>query len=78
MRKIQRTAPTYTNKTQLYRLVDALPSGPDWICKEITQIGDCVDANGNQLTESLDFPWSVLLEPEYVCRFDVYMLHQLD
>lgn len=52
--KIERAGPGFANKDRLYRLIDALPAGPNWICKEMTIEGDVKDGQGQALTETLE------------------------
>lgn len=35
-------------------MVDKLPSGPEWICKDMTQEGDLMDENGDPKKEQLE------------------------
>ena len=42
----KRTRPSYHNNRSLLQRIDELPTGPDWICDEVTLTGDREDDAG--------------------------------
>ncbi|KAJ7186339.1 hypothetical protein GGX14DRAFT_309528, partial [Mycena pura] len=50
----QRTKPSYHNNYAFLKKVDQLETGPGWKCERITVEGDCLDEEGEVMTEELD------------------------
>ncbi|KAH9947697.1 hypothetical protein B0H21DRAFT_778363 [Amylocystis lapponica] len=50
----QRVHPAYPTKDTLLKVIDSLPGGVDWICKEMNQTGDLLDADGKPMSEMLE------------------------